>query len=169
VNMGEAVVTCLRKYSDFTGRARRSEYWWFVLAEFLVGILVFAAFLYSLRPAIEPMWDDIKAGRIRTLNQFIEGGDWEKVTGALFAFGAIAIIMTIPMYAAGARRLHDMGQSGLWLLLNFAYVIPFASFVPLIMCMIDGQDHENRWGPDPKAGERVGWGNVPPEPYGPPS
>jgi uncharacterized membrane protein YhaH (DUF805 family) len=30
------VRTCLTKYVDFTGRARRSEYWWFALSVFIV-------------------------------------------------------------------------------------------------------------------------------------
>jgi uncharacterized membrane protein YhaH (DUF805 family) len=36
----EAVKTCLKKYCDFKGRARRSEYWWFVLANFCASIVL---------------------------------------------------------------------------------------------------------------------------------
>jgi|SRR5215213_4986072 len=35
----DAVSTCLRKYATFSGRARRSEYWWFVLA-FVLAVAV---------------------------------------------------------------------------------------------------------------------------------
>ena len=31
MTFAESIQTCLSKYADFTGRARRSEYWWFVL------------------------------------------------------------------------------------------------------------------------------------------
>ena len=31
MSFGEAIRTCLRKYAEFSGRARRSEYWWFIL------------------------------------------------------------------------------------------------------------------------------------------
>ena len=34
-----AVRTCLSKYVDFSGRARRSEYWYFALFSFLVGVV----------------------------------------------------------------------------------------------------------------------------------
>ena len=34
----EAVETCLKKYADFEGEATRSEYWWFALFIFIVGI-----------------------------------------------------------------------------------------------------------------------------------
>ncbi len=164
MNMGQAVVTCLRKYADFTGRARRSEYWWFVLAEVIVMIPIGIGFTIALIPAFEPLRDDLEAGHVLTLQDFLDRGDWQRVTGALLAFGAVAIIFAIPMYAAGARRLHDMGQSALWLLLDFVPFIPFASLVPLIMCIIEGQPQENRFGPDPKADERVGWGYIPPAP-----
>ena len=36
VSFAGAVATCLRKYADFNGRARRSEYWWFYLAFWLI-------------------------------------------------------------------------------------------------------------------------------------
>lgn len=41
-NLGlvEAVKICLSKYATFEGRARRSEYWWWTLATFIVGIIV---------------------------------------------------------------------------------------------------------------------------------
>lgn len=41
MTFAEAVGTCLSKYADFDGRARRAEYWWFVLFSIL-GQLVLA-------------------------------------------------------------------------------------------------------------------------------
>ena len=38
MNMQDAFLTCLKKYADFSGRASRSEYWWFALAQMLVVI-----------------------------------------------------------------------------------------------------------------------------------
>lgn len=40
MNMGDSVGACLKNYAAFTGRARRSEYWWFVLAVFLGSIVL---------------------------------------------------------------------------------------------------------------------------------
>ena len=34
-----AIKTCFSKYADFTGRAPRSEYWWFVLFVFVLAIV----------------------------------------------------------------------------------------------------------------------------------
>ena len=81
----QAFVTCLKKYADFSGRATRSEYWWFVLCEVLIlGI----ASLIS---------------------------DWLP--------GLFALALVLPALAVGARRLHDTGRSGWWLLLMLVPVI----------------------------------------------
>ena len=39
MSFSDAISTCLRKYATFSGRARRSEYWWFTLANVLAAIL----------------------------------------------------------------------------------------------------------------------------------
>jgi uncharacterized membrane protein YhaH (DUF805 family) len=39
MSFSDAVSTCLRKYATFSGRARRSEYWWFALANVLVAVV----------------------------------------------------------------------------------------------------------------------------------
>ena len=36
----KSVRTCLAKYADFSGRAARPEFWWFVLAQFVVGLVL---------------------------------------------------------------------------------------------------------------------------------
>ena len=36
----KSVRTCLTKYADFNGRAARPEFWWFVLAQFVVGLIL---------------------------------------------------------------------------------------------------------------------------------
>lgn len=39
MNMRDAIVTCFSKYADFSGRARRSEYWFWVLSNLIVGFV----------------------------------------------------------------------------------------------------------------------------------
>ena len=36
MEMKEAVTTCFKKYADTKGRATRSEFWWFALAQLLI-------------------------------------------------------------------------------------------------------------------------------------
>jgi len=81
----QAFVTCMKKYADFSGRATRSEYWWFVLCEILI---LGAASLIS-----------------------------ETLTGLA------ALVLVLPAVAVGARRLHDIGRSGWWLLVGLVPLI----------------------------------------------
>jgi uncharacterized membrane protein YhaH (DUF805 family) len=106
----EAVRTCFAKYVTFSGRARRPEYWWFVLAVALTGLaasgidgLLFGA--------------DIKS--------VAEPGDFS--FGILIGFsplGSIVSLATVlPMLAAGWRRLHDRGRPGWVMFLPHAIAI----------------------------------------------
>ena len=38
MNFGQAISVCLSKYATFTGRATRSEFWWFFLFQILISI-----------------------------------------------------------------------------------------------------------------------------------
>jgi uncharacterized membrane protein YhaH (DUF805 family) len=145
VKFGEAFTTCMHKYADFSGRARRSEYWWFYLAVQLImlpfGVALFIAYVMLI----------VNLG---SSSGSLPAADFAPfiVTGALAS--SVSLAFTLPSYAATVRRLHDMGQSGLWVLLNFAGL----GIVATIMCIMETQPGTNQWGPDPKAGERVGYG-----------
>ncbi len=76
-----------RKYADFSGRARRAEYWWFAL-----GNAVLVSILGALAGAVL--------------------GD---LGGLLMLVVALAVI--VPALAAAVRRLHDTGRSGWWYLI----------------------------------------------------
>jgi uncharacterized membrane protein YhaH (DUF805 family) len=92
----QAVKTCLGKYAVFSGRATRSEYWWFVLAVILVGIVL--AIIDSIIFGVDP-----------------ETGKASGILNPLFQ-----LAMLLPMLAAGWRRLHDTGRPGWYLLLPMA-------------------------------------------------
>lgn len=84
---GEAVSRFFHKYTVFTGRASRSEFWWFILFNFLVSIVL------SIIGAI------VGHGFTSWLS-----GIWD-----------LAIV--VPFIALGIRRLHDSNKSGWWILL----------------------------------------------------
>ncbi len=156
MGMGEAFKTCMRKYADFNGRARRSEFWWFYLALFLIQLPFQILFLVGYVAFFVDLASKADA------NGNVDASDLN--FGALLGPGALILLVglafALPTYAAEARRLHDMGQSGLWVLLNFAGV----GIVPLIMCIMDTQPGPNQWGPDPKQDERLAWGYPPAPP-----
>ncbi len=156
MNFGEAIATCFRKYVTFSGRAPRSEYWWFVLFGFLVNIAAAIADLVIMGPATPAHGD---SGPIRLI-----------VTLALF----------LPNLAVSVRRFHDTNRSGWWILgfygavivaaglivvallpdpahPNFALIgvaalIMFASVIWwFVILVLKGTAGDNRFGPDPLA------------------
>ena len=82
MGFSEAIKTCFTKYADFSGRARRSEYWYFALFVFLVN-LVFNALSKAT------------------------GANLIAILSSLFS---IAIL--VPSLAVAWRRLHDIGKGG---------------------------------------------------------
>jgi uncharacterized membrane protein YhaH (DUF805 family) len=93
MGFGEAISTCFGKYATFSGRACRSEYWFFIL--FLTLAQLVAAIV------------DLALG-------FRE-------TGPLATLLSLAALL--PWLAATCRRLHDVDRSGWWLFLWLIPVI----------------------------------------------
>lgn len=113
-----AVKTCLSKYVTFSGRARRPEYWWFVLFVFL------GAAMFSIIDAISFGIDPIT-------------GEPSQILTPLFQLGTL-----LPMLAAGWRRMHDAGYPGWYLLLPL--VVSFAMMLFLfsgvaVFSLMEGQ------------------------------
>ena len=106
MGFGQAISTCLSNYANFNGRARRSEFWWFFWL-FVVIVQV--------------------VKNVQTLFAVIVGTD--SALYSLLAF-VLAIVLAIPLYAAGARRLHDTGKSG-WL--QLLVLIPCVGIIIMIV------------------------------------
>lgn len=81
----------LKKYAVFTGRARRSEYWYFVLFNLIISILI-GIIDYS----------------IGTFNEETGRG----IFGTIYSLGVL-----IPAIAVSIRRMHDVGKSGWFILI----------------------------------------------------
>lgn len=110
-----------KKYTDFSGRAHRPEYWYFVLFNILVNIAC-----------------NIVDNVIGTFNPEIGLG----LVGGLYM-----LFVLMPGLAVTVRRLHDTGRSGWWILVGF---IPIVGFLVLIAFMIfRGEAGANQYGPEP--------------------
>jgi uncharacterized membrane protein YhaH (DUF805 family) len=120
----EAVKIGLAKYADFSGRARRSEFWYFVLWTFLVSLV--ASILDS-----------------------ILGTRWGSGSGLIETVCGLALLL--PSLAVGARRLHDSSRSGWWLLIG---LIPCVGFIVLLIFFVQDSHPDNQYGPSPKAAGR---------------
>jgi uncharacterized membrane protein YhaH (DUF805 family) len=136
-----AVRTCLSKYVDFSGRARRSEYWYFALFGFLVGIAT-----SILDAVLGTSYDTGSGGLINTV-------------------GSLALFL--PSLAVGVRRLHDTDRSGWWILIG---IIPIVGWILIIVWFCTDSKPDNTYGPNPKtcpAGYEGGYPPPPPAaPYG---
>ncbi len=117
-----------KKYADFDGRARRSEYWYYTLMNIIVMISLYILLIVS---AVS------------------ESIIFSILFGALYLIYALGSL--IPSLAVGVRRLHDVGKSG-WMLL--VGLIPLVGGIWLIVLMAtDSQVGENEYGPNPKTWE----------------
>jgi uncharacterized membrane protein YhaH (DUF805 family) len=119
----------LRKYADFQGRARRSEYWMFALFVLIVDVVLYA--LLGMSGSFGPGAAGPSGGALIVLLM-------------LSVFG---LAMFIPSLAVGVRRLHDTNRSGWWLLLG---LVPFLGIVILIFMLLPGTPGTNTYGADPK-------------------
>ena len=117
-------------YANFNGRARRKEYWMFVLFNMIAG------FILSVLDNLLGLDFKIGSGYYETSS----GYGWISVTYML------AIIL--PSLSVLVRRLHDIGKSGWFMLITF---IPFIGGIwILVLLCTDGEKVENIYGPSPK-------------------
>ena len=116
---------CLKQYADFAGRARRKEYWMFLLFNFIIS------FVFG----------------------FIDGlCGWVSQDIGLGILGGIySLFMFVPHLAVSIRRLHDIGKSGWNILFGFIPIV--GSIMLLVWFCTEGEQGMNDWGPDPKIGE----------------
>lgn len=113
----------LQKYFDFSGRARRKEYWMFALFNIIVSLVLLM------------------------LDSAMGTGSFESGTGLLSGIYSLAVIL--PSLGVTVRRLHDTGRSGWWILIA---LIPLIGAIVLLVFMVsDSQPGNNQYGPSPKA------------------
>lgn len=166
----EAVARYWQKYARFDGRASRSEYWWWALADTLVILVLGATALLG----------GVVGSRVDTDGSFTPGAGIVVGVVLLLSWWFVTLI---PGLAVGARRLHDADLSGLLLLL---LLIPnLGGLAILVMTLLPPHprgarfDHPDRQLPEtttirPGAGAppaSSGWApppNATPEPAVPP-
>lgn len=112
----------LKKYAVFSGRARRKEYWYFVLFNIIISIIL----------------------------AVIDGatGTFNPAAGMGFLGLAYTLFVLVPGLAVSVRRLHDTDRSGWWLLIS---ILPLIGGIVLLVFMVqDSTANENRFGANPK-------------------
>jgi len=154
----QAIESCFKKYATFSGRASRSEYWFFVLFRFITGVI---ATLLD-KTALQDYTFTYHIG-----NKVEEAGLMGIILGVVLFMPGVAVLF---------RRLHDINKSGWWiagimvytflagcisglaLFFHLAYVQMFvavAIIIPFLLLLYwlvkKGTPGDNRFGPDPLA------------------
>ena len=125
MGFGQAVSTVFSNYATFSGRARRSEYWYWVLFTFILGLV--AGLLDGLFHLQAYSNNGVKFGWITVV---------------------VALAVAIPSIAVTMRRLHDTGRSGWWWLLSA--ICGCGAIIVFFFCLGDSQPGANQYGPNPK-------------------
>jgi uncharacterized protein (TIGR02145 family) len=113
---------CLKQYADFSGRARRKEFWMFV---FFNLIFAFVA---------------------ADIDRLVGTANPELSYGVFYVLYSLAVF--VPGLAVGVRRLHDVGKSGWFLLIA---LIPLIGPIWLLVLLVtDSNSEYNQYGPNPK-------------------
>jgi len=137
--MNEYLNVIRHHYADFSGRARRREYWMFTLINGLISVILQLPFQLE------------NAAAVANGTEYLPTG-----------LGLVSLVLTVvyglalllPSLAVSIRRLHDTGRSGWWLLIGLIPLV--GTLVLLIFTVLDSQPGANKWGPNPKGMEGGG-------------
>jgi uncharacterized membrane protein YhaH (DUF805 family) len=129
MSFGAAVKSGLQQVTTFSGRATRSEYWWFQLFGFLASLSIYIVLIISMAIA-------------RVVLPDIPG----IFVAIVLFFGAVLLWarLFVSALAVFARRMHDTGRSGAWGLLG---LVPFGFVVLLVYACMEGEG-PNQYGPE---------------------
>jgi len=116
----------LKQYADFSGRARRKEFWMF----YLFNLIVY----FALMSVMVAGW------------AITESSAFFVVGIGIYLVYAFAII--IPTLAVCVRRLHDTGRSGWYYFIGFIPLV--GGIILLVWFCQDSQAGVNQWGANPK-------------------
>ena len=170
----KAIIQCSRKFASLSGRAPRSEFWWWLAfsAPCTIGV-GFAAF-YQIAAEVAARGGEADEAAIRLA-----------LSGGIPWAAAIYTAFLIPTIAVAVRRLHDTGWTGLWAL-PFAvsgadlagfywtgesmvyvgsvwnpiigiawFVLNLLGLVTLVRFFFAGTAGDNAYGPDPRERTRA--------------
>ena len=137
----EWYIKVLKNYANFKGRARRKEYWMFVLINFIIYI-AFMILIIIIEVISGVIYvSDLKIIITSLMTLFT-------VTPFSVILSLYVLAILVPSLAVSVRRLHDIGKSGWYILL---YLVPFVGNIILMFWFSEeGMPETNKYGENPK-------------------
>tara|TARA_B100000963_G_scaffold306305_1_gene280896 strand:- start:508 stop:879 length:372 start_codon:yes stop_codon:yes gene_type:complete len=117
MDLQESIKVCFKKYATFEGRASRSEFWYFYLFLLILGIGTIMIDVGVLGHTLEEEYTPMNT--------------------------LASVVTLIPSFSVSARRLHDIGKSGWWILL---YLTIIGIILLIVWYATDGEKKKNRFG-----------------------
>ena len=137
-----AFKNAFKNYSNFSGRIRRSEYWFFLLVVNIVTFILLLFFvLFETKTIYKYSYDYYDRYSKRRYN-------YEGILAFVILLGIYVPFITLPTLSASVRRLHDIGKSGCYL---FIGLVPFFGTLTLLVFLCrDSMPEANEFGPPTK-------------------
>jgi len=138
-----AIRSVFTKYATFTGRSSRSEFWWWILFEWLTRSFLGFIYTMTMLAIIVPKADALK-DQAEASVQALLGAIFNPMYFVLLAW---SLALLLPSLAVTVRRFHDIGRSGWFVLLTF---IPVVGTILMILFLVEESDSgANAWGEPP--------------------
>lgn len=123
MTFGQSISRCFSKYCTFTGRASRSEYWWWILFTAIIGLL------FGIPSGLQSIHESSPSG-LPVISYIVSA------------------VLFLPSLGVLFRRLHDTGKSGWWWLIGFIPVV--GTIILIIFCCQPSQTFPNQYGGVPE-------------------
>lgn len=135
-SIGDAIKRFFQRYAQFRGYASRSEFWWVMLFLFILQIVGYVVVVAPLLAAVAASSGDLSTN---------ESGAAAAGAGTLilgFIFLVLFLALIVPTISLSVRRLHDAGQSGWLVLINF---VPYVGTIaPIIIGLLPSKPEAYR-------------------------
>lgn len=139
MTFSQSIKSVFSKYATFSGRASRSEYWWFVVLNILISVVVYGLACSSMPPVDTTVITE-PGGYYMAVMDAIPG--WAYTVMSIYS---LAILL--PSLAVAVRRLHDTGRGGGWIFINLVPIIGGIWY--FILTVLPSQPEPNRFGEEP--------------------
>jgi len=144
----QANCNAIKNYANFSGRIRRSEYWYFVSVVNTLTVVFLSLFIFFIcggggyykRYYYYNGYSDY-------YDSYYVYNDEGMIASMVLLCFHVGFIM-IPLFAATVRRLHDTGRRGEYIFLG---LVPFFGQITLLVILCkDSSQGNNEYGNSPK-------------------